>query len=165
MLCMNRRVRTRTHGGVGAWGGQPPPATLLLEETKDYRLVESPRVEKPAGSIKDDVDIASGRRPFRLANARRSLAAAFQLRGKGETRGELDDHGKNVDPVSRVIAKSRSVPWFKGLTRSKAPKSMEKKSDSPEPGTVCWAPTPGFAVLAPGGAEEVTRFAVMKPAR
>ncbi len=24
---VNRRVRTRTHGGVGAWGGQPPPAT------------------------------------------------------------------------------------------------------------------------------------------
>ena len=27
VFVMNRRVRNRTHGGVGAGGGQPPPAT------------------------------------------------------------------------------------------------------------------------------------------
>jgi hypothetical protein len=28
---VNRRVRNRTHGGVGAWGGSPPPATRFHE--------------------------------------------------------------------------------------------------------------------------------------
>ena len=39
MLFVNRRIPTGTYGGVGAWGGKPPPATRFGHRGRKFHTV------------------------------------------------------------------------------------------------------------------------------